>query len=125
MIETCTCWESDASVETILLNEPSVALLDPVGDIHDFHAWFDEALGIFSCLTMNLSGTSQLFIVRLKQSLLGSQFSTANSVLVALSRVFLDLTKWEVAIGELLRDRNSILGVLLPVTSIPASKQSE
>ena len=125
MIETCTCWESDASVETILLNEPSVALFNPVGDFHDAHAWFDEALGIFSCLTMNLSGTSQLFIVRLKQSLLGSQFSTANSVLVELSRVFLDLTKWEVAIGELLRDRNSILGVLPPVTSIPASKQSE
>ena len=102
VIETCTSWESNSSVQSILLDQLTILSLNHVGDVHDLHARLDETLCVLPSLSMNLSSTSQLLVVRLKELFFRAKLSTTNSVHVVVAIVLLDLTDWEVAIRELL-----------------------
>lgn len=125
VIKTCSSRESDTRIETIFFNETFVTLLNSVGDLHDAHAWSDEALSVLSGLTMHLCRTSQLHIVRLEELLFSSQLGTANSVSIALAIVLLDFTKWIIVTIKLLRDRNCVVQSLLPWARWPTTKQSK
>ena len=74
---------------------------------------------------MDLSSTSQLLVVRLKKLFFCAKLSTTNSVHVVVAIVLLDLTKWEIAIRELLRHRDAIVNRLLPLSRAPAAKHAE
>eukprot|EP00354_Favella_ehrenbergii_P008059 CAMPEP_0170459604 /NCGR_PEP_ID=MMETSP0123-20130129/6238_1 /TAXON_ID=182087 /ORGANISM="Favella ehrenbergii, Strain Fehren 1" /LENGTH=274 /DNA_ID=CAMNT_0010724247 /DNA_START=539 /DNA_END=1364 /DNA_ORIENTATION=+ len=125
MIETGTSREGNASVEAASLDQAAIGLFDLVGDVHDFHAGADEALGVLAHLTMDFSSTSQLLIIRLEELLFCAKFSTANSVVIMVIIVLHYLTSGEVAIGILLRDRHRVVDGLLPGAGCPAAEEAE
>ena len=115
MIETGTRWERDASIETVFLDEASICLLNPIGDLHDGHAGADEALRILACLSVDLGRTAQLLVVRLKELLFGAKLCTRDPMHVVVPVVLLDLSDREIAVRVLLRDGDRVVDSLLPL----------
>ena len=63
VVQTGTSGEGDSRVKPIGLDQSAVHFLNPVGNVHDFHTWADPTLSKLTRLPVDLSRTSELFVV--------------------------------------------------------------
>ena len=74
---------------------------------------------------MDLSRSSQLLVVGLKETFLGLELGTAHPVIVEIGLVLHYLPDWVILVRELLRHGDRIVNRLLPLARAPIPQQAE
>lgn len=102
VVQTGASWEGNTSFEAGCFDQSAIASFDLIADVHDLHAWLDEALSESSGLTVHLSRTSQVIVIRLVKFLHLFLLLVADTEAIPVLVVLNDLTNWEIALLELL-----------------------
>jgi len=99
VIQRAAGGEADAPLQSVLLDEPAIAVFQPLAHVHELDARLDEGLGVVADLAMDFGGMAQLLVERGLEALVGSLLGGAEAVRVALEGVLLDVDSQQCAIG--------------------------
>ncbi len=106
MIDAAASGECDTCLNFVCFDKSSIAVLNLIADVHKLHARLNDGLSKLSDLSVCLGRLSQCLIIMSEETLLFAEFGIGCTLAIVIARVLQDFTLWELAVGELLPDRD-------------------